>query len=197
MAHRALWLCLIALLLFPACGDDGGVVPQETPIDVDHEIQQGWALFRARDFTGAAIHFRLVVQESPDAADGYIGLGWCEIEADSLSRAYATLETATRLDDDPDGLAGIAVAASALGRDSVAVAAASSITDTGYLFTGDQSFGYTDLVYIRALGEFHLRRYEECCASLRILKPDLVIDLDAYYFREQIFIALSLLRGRV
>ncbi len=191
------WLCLLVLLALPACSDDGRIVAQEPTVDENEEIQRGWALFRARDFTSAADRFRLVIETSPDAAPGYVGLGWCEIETDSLPNAYKTLDRAVTLSDDPDGFAGLAAAASALGRDSTAVEASLQITDENYLFTGDPSFSYTDLVFIRALGLFHLLRYEDCLEALQILNPFLEIDLGAFDFREQLFKELQELRGDV
>ena len=91
----------------------------------------------------------------------------------------------------------MAVAASALGRDSLAVEMASRCTDDSYIFIGNPDFTYTDIVYIRALGEFHLRRYEDCYASLMILYPELAVDMEAYDFREQLFVELQRLRGWV
>lgn len=193
------WPCLmvLCLLLFSACNDEGGVVPQPPLIDRNHELQQGWYLFRITDYIGAAVHFDRIVEHFPDAADGYIGLGWCETERDELDRALDYFETANRLADEPDAIAGTAVAASALGRDSLAVEMASRCTDDSYIFIGNPELTYTDLVYIRALGEFHLRRYDDCYASLRILRPSWEIDMQAYDFREQLFAELQHLRGQV
>jgi len=185
------------LLVLPACDDGGGIVPPPPTIDRNQEILLGWNLFRATDYSGAAIHFARLVEHFPDATEGYVGLGWCEIELEDLPLAIVYFEKATRLADDPDGFAGLAVAASALGRDSLAVEAAAWFTDEQYLFIGDPTLGFTDLVYIRALGQFHLRRYEDCYASLRILRSWLEIDMDAYDFREQLFSQLRLLREEV
>jgi tetratricopeptide (TPR) repeat protein len=192
-----LGLIVICLLVFLACDDESGVVPQPPQIDRNHELQRGWSLFRMKDYDAAAVHFDAVVEHFPDAADGYIGLGWCEIERDHLELALDHLQTADRLANEPDAIAGIAVAASALGLDSLAVEAASRCTDDSYLFIGDPDVGYTDLVYIRALGEFHLLRYEDCYASLRILDRNLEIDMEAYDFREQLFRELQRMRSRV
>ena len=198
MRRMSFWLGLTVLcLLLPACNDEGELVPQTPWFDRNHEIQQGWSLFRMADYDGAAVHFDRVIEHFPDAADGYIGLGWCEIERDQLEHALVLLETAIGLADEPDAIAGTAVAASALGRDSLAVEAASMCTDDSYLFIGNPDLRYTDLVYIRALGEFHLRRYEECYASLRILDNNLEIDFEAYDFREQLFNELQDLWRRV
>ena len=188
-------ICLPVFLL--ACSDDGGIVPQPPQIDRNHELQQGWSLFRQRDYDTAANHFTAVVDHFPDAADGYIGLGWCEIELDHLELGLDHLQTADRLADEPDAIAGIAVAASALGLDSLAVETALRCTDESYLFIGNPTLSYTDLVYIRALGEFHLLRYEDCYESLRLLDDDIVIDMEAYDFREQLFEELDRLWGRV
>ena len=84
-----------------------------------------------------------------------------------------------------------------MGMDSVAVAATSWATDPSWVFVGDADFGHRDIVYIRALGEFHLRRYANCYASLLILIPNLRIDLEAFDFREDLFAALESLRGQV
>jgi tetratricopeptide (TPR) repeat protein len=183
-----LGLCLVA------CKDEGGVDPQPPLIDRNYEIQQGWSLFRMTDYDGAAIHFDRIIEHFPDAADGYIGLGWCEIQQDQLELALGHLETANRLAEEPDAIAGTAVAASALGRDSLAVEAASRCTDESYIFIGNPELTYFDLVYIRALGQFHLRRYEDCYASLRILNSSLDIDMEAFDFREQLFAHLQYIR---
>lgn len=199
MRRRPLWPgfgCLLMALLVSACSNDGGGTPQEPPIDFNTEVQRAWGLFRARDFPGATNSFRQLTVRVPDAAEGYVGLGWCQIVADSLELAYGTLERAGRLGDEEDGAAGLAVAASALGLDSAAVEAASRITDPLWLFVGDPNFGYRDLVYIKALGEFDLRMYENCYASLQILVPELRIDLNAFDFREELFTALESLRGQ-
>ena len=76
-------------------------------------------------------------------------------------------------------------------------AASRAATDPLWVFVGGHDLGYRDLVFIKALGEFHLRRYEDCYASLLILIPDLRIDLDAFDFREELFSALESLRGQV
>lgn len=189
--------CLLMALLVSSCSNDSGGTPQEPPIDFNTEIRRAWGLFRARDFPAATVSFRLLTRRVGDAPEGYVGLGWCQIVADSLSLAYGTLERAGRLGDNKEGDAGLAVAASALGLDSVAVHAASRITDPLWLFVGDPSFGYRDLVYIKALAEFHLRRYDDCYGSLQILLPNLRIELSAYDFREELFSALESLRGNV
>jgi tetratricopeptide (TPR) repeat protein len=187
----------VLFLILSACSDESRVAPQEPPLDRSYENQQGWSLFRSTDIQGAAIHFNRLVEHFPDAADGYLGLGWCEIELDRLEQAIAYLETAIRLSDEPDAFAGLAVAASALGRDSVAVDAASRFNNVEYLFLGDPEFGFTDLVYIRALGQFHLLRYEDCYASIQILRPSFEIDMSAYDFRTQLFRQLQYLRRQV
>ena len=199
MRRISFWpgLTMLCLLAFLACGDKEEIVPQPPQIDRNHEIQQGWSLFRMSDYDAAAVHFETVVEHFPDAADGHIGLGWCEIERDHLGPALEHLETADRLAYEPDAIAGIAVVASALGLDSLAVESASRCTDNSYLFIGNPDLSYTDLVYIRALGEFNLLRYEDCYASLRILDTDLEIDMEAYDFREQLFSELQRMRGRV
>ncbi|MBD3162530.1 MAG: hypothetical protein GF346_09220 [Candidatus Eisenbacteria bacterium] len=187
----------VALFLLASCAEDEPFVPQETPIDADQEIQEGWALFRELDPRAALIPFGRVADRFPADPRGHVGLGWCRIELDSIRTALEDLRTAALLGDEPDGHAGLAVAASALGLDSLAVAAATRIEDPGYRFTGDPDFGYPDLLYIRALGLFHLGRYEECYAALRTLDPAITIDLEAYDFRERLFRALESLRGIV
>ena len=188
---------LLAPLLLASCAQESAFVPQETPIDPEHEIQRGWALFRERDYRGAMVPFGGVAEQFPSAPGGHVGLGWCRVEIDSLEAALRDFRTAERLGGDADGHAGLAVTASALGLDSLAVAAAERVEDPAYQFTGDPEFGYTDLLYIRALGLFHLARYADCYATLRMIDPSLSIDLDAYDFREQLFLALQSLRGTV
>jgi hypothetical protein len=163
---------------------------------LNEELQRAWGQFRARDFPKAMVSFRLLSRRFPDAAEPRVGIGWCQIVADSLEDAYATLELAGGVQGDADTRAGIAVVASAMGQDSIAVAAASTASDPLWIFVGDPEFGYDDLLFIKALGEFHLRRYEECYASLLVLIPELRIDLEAYDFREDLFAALEALRGR-
>ncbi len=189
--------CLLLLLLTPSCSHKGGGTPQEPAIDLNEELQRAWGQFRARDFPSATVSFRLLTRSFPDAAEPRAGLGWCQIVVDSLDDAYASFTLAGGMSGDAETRAGIAVAASAMGRDSIAVAAASTATDPLWIFVGDPEFGYADLVYIKALGEFHLRRYEDCYASLLILIPDLRIDLAAFDFREDLFAALESLRGRL
>jgi tetratricopeptide (TPR) repeat protein len=186
---------LILLVWLPACGEEG-FTPQDAPIDPDLEIQIGWAHFRSREYVEALARFSRLVREIPDAADGHIGAGWCRLELDSLEAAIVSLSTATLLSDNADGYAGLAVAASALGQDELAVTAAEAVVDETYVFLGDPTFTYTDLVYIRALGQFHLLRWEDCYRSLLILWPDLEIDLSAFDFRDRLFAALEQLRGR-
>ena len=197
MCRPLRWLCLIVLLALPACSDEGRIAPQDPTVDPNEEIQRGWELFRARDFHSAADLFRRVIENRPNAAAGYIGLGWCEIEVDSIANACETLERAVALSNDVDGFAGLAAAASALGRDSTAVEASLHVSEESYIFIGDPSFSYTDVVFIRALGLFHLLRYEECLEALQILDPYLEIDLGALDFRELLFNKLQSLRGDV
>jgi hypothetical protein len=194
LTAKLLWISLLAIL--PACGEES-FVPRDKPIDPDEEIQIGWARFRDGQYLEALSRFSRVVVQHPDAADGHVGAGWSRIELDSLETAITSLRTATNLVDHADGYAGLAVAASALGYDSLAVAAAEAVDDETYLFIGDPTFSYTDVVYIRALGQFHLLRYEACYRSLLILDPGLEIDLGAFDFRDRLFEALERLRGRV
>ena len=107
MQRMSFWLGLIVicLLVFLACDDESGVVPQPPQIDRNHELQRGWSLFRMKDYDAAAVHFDAVVEHFPDAADGYIGLGWCEIEGDHLELALDHLQTADRLANEPDAIA--------------------------------------------------------------------------------------------
>ena len=199
MRPRALILRsgLLLLLLLPSCAGENGGTPQEPAVDFGEEIQRAWTQFRARDFDAASVSFRLLSRRFPQATEGRIGLGWCHIVADSLADAYALFEEVGGVHGGAEAAAGLAVAASAMGRDSVAVEAASQVDDPLWLFVGDPEFGYRDLVFIRALGEFHLLRYGECYATLRVLIPELLIDMEAFEFREDLFAALESLRGRV
>ncbi len=200
MRHRPLAATLGGLLLvviLPCCSPKGGGTPQEPAVDFNEELQRAWGQFRARDFPAATTSFRLLSHRFPEAVEGRIGLGWCQVVADSLEDAYASFGQAGGMQGEPDAIAGIAVVASAMGWDSTAVEAASRANDPTWIFVGDPDFGYRDLVFIRALGQFHLRRYEDCYASLLILIPDLRIDMEAFDFREDLFAALESSRGHV
>ncbi len=187
---------LLFVLVLPCCSPKGGT-PQEPAIDFNEELQRAWSQFRAHDFPAASVSFRLLSRRFPEAPEGRIGLGWCQVVADSLGAAYTSFGLAGGLRGDADAVAGIAVVASAMGWDSIAVEASSKATDPTWLFGGDPEFGYRDLVFIKALGEFHLLRYEDCYATLLILIPNLRIDLGAFDFREELFAALESLRGQV
>ncbi len=187
---------LLLVLALPCCSPKGGT-PQEPAIDFNEELQRAWGQFRAHDFPAASVSFRLLSRRFPEAAEGRVGLGWCQIVADSLEAAYASFGLAGGLRGDDNAVAGIAVVASAMGWDSIAVEASSKATDPTWIFGGDPQFGYPDLVFIKALGEFHLLHYEDCYATLLILIPDLRIDLGAFDFREELFSALESLRGQV
>jgi hypothetical protein len=186
---------LIALLLI-ACGEEKAPpAPQEPPPDLNEQTQKGWDLFRSHDYPASASTFRGLIEAFPSAPDPYVGLGWCQVEMDSLPQALVLFSQALRFEEQPDAVAGLAVVASALGRDSLAVDAASRLSDSGYIFVGNPAFGYRQVIYLLALGQYHLLRYQECYASLRILDPNLDVDLDAWDFREQILAALEALRN--
>jgi hypothetical protein len=190
-------LGVFLLVSLPGCSHDKGT-PQEPSVDFREELDLAWGQFRAHDYSASAVSFRLLLRRFPDTTEPRVGLGWCELATDSLADAFETFQDAGGLRGGVDALAGLAVAASAMGQDSIAVEAASrAATDPLWVFVGGHDLGYRDLVFIEALGEFHLRRYEECYASLRILIPDLRIDLDAFDFREDLFSALESLRGQV
>lgn len=188
-ASRACGICIALLLL--SCGGDDKPAPQEPAIDANLELQQGWALFRAGDFEAARLRFERVVEALPEIPDGYVGRGWCQLELDSLEAAALTLDFADRIAEDPDIDAGIALLASLRGDDSLAVEASARVDDPSYVFFGDPTFRYRDLVYIRAVALFHLLRWSECYEALRILDAGLVIDLEAYDFRQRLFDAIE------
>lgn len=191
------WICILPFLAIVSCaGERTRPAPQEPPLDLNEMIQQGWDLFRAGAIPESAGIFRQLIVEFPDAPIPYTGLGWCEVDQDSLPAALDLFAHALRLNEENDALAGTAVTASALALDSLAVDAAYRIHQTDYVFQGDPRFGYTQVIYLRALGEFHLLRWADCYASLRILDPELDIDLAAWDFREQLFAALEGLRER-
>jgi hypothetical protein len=190
-------LPLLLTLVLPSCSNDGGGVPQEPAIDFNEELQRAWTQFRSQDFSTASTSFELLSGGFPDAPEPRTGLGWCAIVADDLEGALDIFEDAGGMHGDRETLAGIAVAASATGRDSLAVEAATAALDPMWTFVGDPEFGYTDLVYMKALGEFNLRRYDACYASLLLLIPNLQIDMEAYDFREDLFAALESLREQV
>ncbi len=190
------WACVLAILSTLSCSSKTAApAPQEPPLDLNEQTQKGWDLFRSRNYTSSASVFRRLIVAFPDAPAPYIGLGWCDVERDSLNQALDLFEHSLRLDSQVDALSGVVVSASALGRDSLAVHAAYQVRDTGYVFDGRPTFGYAQVVYLRALGEFHLLRWEDCYASLRILDPELDVDLAAWDFREQLFAALQALRN--
>lgn len=195
--QAAIFPALLFLALLSGCSGDTKRPPQEPAVDFDEQVQEGWAAFNAGNLPASRAIFLDLVESFPDAAEGYTGLGWCEISQGNPATGLETLLAADRLAGGADAAAGLAVAASAVGRDSIAVEAAARITDSSYVFAGDPDFTYRDVVYIRALGEFHLLRYEDCYTSLSILAPDLWIDFREYDFREQLFAALESLRGRV
>ncbi|MBM3287094.1 MAG: hypothetical protein FJY88_07050 [Candidatus Eisenbacteria bacterium] len=183
------------LFLLAACQKDPTPPAQQPPLDFNAEIQRGWSLYRNHQYAEAEATFRGLVEGFPHESEPLVGRGWCEVETDSLDLAIRLFQTAIEMEALPDAFAGIAVTASALGRDSLAVAAAHEITDPSYLFIGDPYLGYQRIVYLRALGEFHLRRWQDCYDSLLILRSWLEIDLDDYDFREQLMAALESLRG--
>lgn len=191
------WIRILPLLAIFSCAQEKAPpAPQEPPLDLNEMTQQGWEMFRAGAISQSAGIFRQLIGEFPDAPIPYSGLGWCEIEQDSLPEALGLFGHSLGLDEEDDALAGTVVTASALALDSIAVDAAYRIRETGYVFQGDPHFGYRQVIYLRALGEFHLLRWAACYASLRIIDPELEIDLAAWDFREQLFAALEGLRER-
>lgn len=198
MRHRAsIAPAFLTLVLLAGCSNETRRPPQEPAVDFDARVQEAWREFDSGNIPSARTIFAELTDAFPDAAEGHTGLGWCSIAEDRPEEGLTPLVEANRLAGGSDAAAGLAVAASALGRDSLAVDAAAQVTDTSYVFSGDSDFTYRDVVYIRALGEFHLLRYEDCHRSLSILIPDLWIDFREYDFREQIFAALESLRERV
>lgn len=196
-SHFARHAWALLLLTIVACGQESAPPePQEPPLDLNEQTQKGWDLFRSGGYSASAGVFRDLITLFPDAPAPYVGLGWCDVERDSLRAAIDLFDQALRLDEESDALAGVVVAASALALDSIAVDAAYRIHRTDYIFQGNPQFGYPQVVYLRALAEFHLLRWADCYASLRILDPELGIDLTALDFREQLFAALDGLRDR-
>ncbi len=196
-ARTATILAVILFTLASGCSDETKRPPQEPAADYDALVQQAWAAFDSGDYDSARAIFNQLIASFPDAAEGHTGFGWCEIVEQRLESALAALLEADRLGGGADAAAGLAVAASALGRDEIALEAAARVEDPSYVFSGDPQFTFRDLLYIRALAEFHLLRYEDCYSTLNILMPDLWIDFDEYDFREQLFAALESLEGRV
>jgi hypothetical protein len=192
---RVAWILLF--LAIASCGKEAAPpAPEEPPLDLNAQTQKGWDFFRNGAYSSSATVFRQLIDLFPDAPAPYVGLGWCDVERDSLQAALELFEHALRLDEEVDALAGTVVTASALALDSLAVEASYRIRGTDYIFQGNPQFGYPQVVYLRALGEFHLLRWTDCYASLRILDPELDIDLTAWDFREQLFAALEGLRDR-
>ena len=192
---RLAWIFL--LLAIVSCGKENAPpAPQEPPLDLNEQTQKGWDFFRSGGYSSSAAVFRQLIDLFPDAPAPYVGLGWCDVERDSLQAALELFDHALRLDEEDDALAGTVVTASALALDSLAVDAAYRIHETNYIFHGNPRFGYLQIVYLRALGEFHLLRWTGCYASLRILDPELDIDLAAWDFREQLFAAFEGQRDR-
>jgi tetratricopeptide (TPR) repeat protein len=192
---RHAWILLLLTLV--SCGEESAPPEPIPPLpDLNEQTQKGWESFRAGGYSASAGIFRELISLYPDAPAPYVGLGWCDIERDSLDAALDLFDHALRLDEEIDALAGTVVAASALALDALAVDAAYRVRRMDYIFQGNPQFGYRQVVYLRALAEFHLLRWDDCYASLKILDPDLDIDLDAWDFREQIFAALESLRER-
>lgn len=190
-------LPILLALALTSCSNDGGGVPQEPAVDFNEELQRAWNQFRSQDIETASASFELLSRGFPGAPEPRTGLGWCAIVTDDLEGALAIFDEAGGMQGDRETLAGIAVAASAMGRDSLAVDAATAALDPVWAFVGDPEFGYSDLVYIKALGEFSLKRYDDCYASLLLLVPDLQVDMEAFDYREDLFAELESLRERV
>jgi hypothetical protein len=198
MRARRAWLVLTAFVILCACGQDEKPNPQAPSVDPNVELQEGWAGFRHRDYSSARGHFEQVILVLPGAPEGYVGRGWCQTVMDSLEAAALSFEQADQLGGEPDGSAGAALVAFLLGNDELAAdAAARVLSDRGYVFFGEPTFEYKDLVYIRAVSLFHLLRWEECYETLRLAFSWLEIDLDAYDFREQLFDAIERLGSAV
>jgi len=137
---RLLWI--LAVLATYSCGTEKAPpAPEEPPLDLNEQTQKGWNLFRQHSYSPAGSVFRQLIALFPDAPDPYIGLGWCNVEQDSLLQALSLFEHALTLDEQDDALAGLVVTASALAQDSLAVEAAYRTTNTGYIFNGNPLFG--------------------------------------------------------
>lgn len=187
---------LVCAVLALSCGGDAGITPQEPVPDYNQGLQDAWNLFRSGHRQEAENLFTRLSAAYPGRGEPRTGLGWCLLRRPDLPAAIDVFNESLAIQRDPDAYAGIAVAASALGLDSLAVAAVVAVEEPAYLFVGDPTLSYIDLTLIRAVAEFHLMRWEDCRRSLLALEPSLDIDLGAWDFREQLLAAIEQVSGR-
>ena len=181
--------------LGPACdGGDGDTAPAESASSLTNE---GWTLFEAGDFEGAAGKFARATTLDAAYAPAYSGLGWSYARMDTLDkaldnfgRAIAASKTSGVL---VDSYAGSAPVYRDLDTrpshfDSAAVYASNALSlDRRYVFEHDSRFDWHDLHLVMAQAYFALNAYAAANARVDSLggnvqdegSPDFIEDLAA------------------
>ena len=176
----------------PGCGGGGDTAPSES---ASSRTSEGWALFEAGDFEGAAEKFGRAIVLDPTYAAAYSGLGWSYARLDTLGgaidnfgRAIDASKTVWVLADSYAGSAPVYrdLHAAAAHFDSAVVYASNALSlDRRYVFEHDTRFDWHDLHLVMAQGYFALNVYAAANASVDSL-GGIVQDPDSPTFVEDL-----------
>jgi tetratricopeptide (TPR) repeat protein len=164
-----LWvvICLAFLLLFCACGDDGGGVT----VTAKELTDQGWIKFQAGDFNGAAADFNAAVGLDVEYAPAYLGLGWAELRRSRAGFAEDALITylAKSSAQGNDALAGLAFACDAESKPEEAIAYALDLlsSDPQWSFGHDSNVNYLDVALLLADNYYLISEYDQSLAVVQ------------------------------
>jgi tetratricopeptide (TPR) repeat protein len=197
-----------ALLLMTAAALPGCVqYLEEAPIgpggcDAACWVEQGWTAYEAGDPNGINL-FRAAINADSTYAEGYVGLGWYNIDYGFIDAAALSFQAATDIDTSQvAGYAGAAFSfAAALPRD---VDAAILMAETALAKGGpDWVFEHSDEVSARSLGlllaqiYFDLADYGQAQSYVDEVDPSNTLDPSSRTYVTDLLLAIVALGARV
>ncbi|MBD3286790.1 hypothetical protein GF359_09235 [candidate division WOR-3 bacterium] len=142
--------------------------------DPEDHLAKAWSLFEEGDLSGARDHFDSALSgQTENAAEAYMGLGWCDLLEDKLTDAYNNFSSSMTYENLLDANAGAAIASSELSRYTDAIDYVNTVLNANpdYFFTHYTSVDSELLRLTKAKSAAALGDFETALDEIQEIEP--------------------------
>ncbi len=181
---------LLLCIIWTGCPDFPRIGPAS--------VERAWTYYEDGEYDKAILEFEDVIEDEPDNAEAYNGLGWCHGKICSLSTAVTNYNEALNKQSSLiDPYAGLAFAYSDLPDDAYAIISATTLIqkDSLYFFGHDHDITWHDVRIIKAKSLCNLGDFASALSEVIVLNPSFSCNVTTPEGREALLNEIERLRG--